>query len=185
MLLGNMYEVNYRMLTMRKLFVLLILTLAISIADAQNSHRLRYWATVSSGVTLREFVFGSSFGAGVTFNPNDFIFSARYIRISSLKQSEIDYPFDRLNEFSILAGLSFDKGNMFYGISAGPGLVKGHFNGLRGNQAFTSVSLSLDAFTLYRLTSSVGMGLTGFANLNKEQSYFGLWLSVHVGSFED
>lgn len=170
---------------MRKLFVLLILIFYVSMTDAQDSHRLRYWSTIGSGFTLREFVFGSSFGAGVTFNPNDFIFSARYIRISSLKQSEIDYPFDRLNEFSILAGLSFDKGNMFYGISVGPGLVKGHFNDLRANEAFTTVSFSFEAFSLYKISSSFGMGLSAFANLNKEQPYFGLWLSVHVGSFEN
>jgi hypothetical protein len=101
-----------------------------------------------------------------------------------MKQSEVDYPFDRLNEFSILAGLTMDKGRMFYGISAGPGLVKGHFNDLRANEAFTAVSLSMEAFTLYRITSSFGMGMSAFANLNKEQPYYGLWLSVHVGSFE-
>jgi hypothetical protein len=168
---------------MRKLSVLLILAMAISIANAQDSQSLRYWSTVGSGFTLREFVFGSSFGAGVTFNPNDFIFSARYIRISTLKQSEMDYPFDWLGEFSILTGLSFDKGNMFYGISVGPGLVKGHFNDLRSNKAFTSVSFSLEAFSLYKISSSFGMGLSAFANLNKEQPYFGAWLSVHVGSF--
>jgi hypothetical protein len=169
---------------MRKLFVILLLTFIVFNADAQESNRLRYWSTVGTGFTLREFVFGSSFGAGVTFNPNDFIFSARYLRISSLKQSEIDYPFDWLNEFSILAGLSFDKGNMFYGISAGPGLVKGHFNDLRANEAFTSVSFSFEAFSLYKISDSFGMGLSAFANLNKEQPYYGLWLSVHVGSFK-
>ena len=169
---------------MRKLIILLILTFSLSVSYAQESNRLRYWSTFGSGYTLREFVFGSSFGAGVTFNPNDFIFSAKYLRISSLKQSEVDYPFDRLNEFSILAGLSFDKGNMFYGISAGPGLVKGHFDDLRANKAFTSVSFSFEAFSLYKISSSFGMGLSAFANLNKEQPYYGLWLSVHVGSFE-
>jgi hypothetical protein len=168
---------------MRKLIVLLILTFNVFMADAQESNRLRYWSTFGSGFTLQEFVFGSSFGAGVTFNPNDFIFSARYLRISGMKQSEVDYLFDRLNEFSILAGLTMDKGRMFYGISAGPGLVKGHFNDLRANEAFTAVSLSFEAFTLYKISSSFGMGLSAFANLNKEQPYYGLWLSVHLGSF--
>jgi hypothetical protein len=169
---------------MRNLFVILLLAFIASNTDAQDSQRLRYWSTVGTGFTLHEFVFGSSYGAGVTFNPNNFIFSARYIRISSLKQSEIDYPFDRLNEFSILAGLTMDKGRMFYGISAGPGLVKGHFNDLRANEAFTAVSLSFEAFTLYKISSSFGMGLSAFANLNREQPYYGLGLSVHVGSFK-
>lgn len=145
--------------------------------------KTRFWGTAGYGYALREYFAGNSIGGVFTFNPDWVTVSARYIHAQRGKRIQPEVPLERLSEISLLIGFSNARDPIYYGISAGPGLVHGVYNEVRAHESFSVLNVSFGGHSFYRLTHPLALGIYAFGNVNAEQSYFGLWITLNIGFY--
>jgi hypothetical protein len=156
-------------------------------AYSRQSRGVKYWGTVGAGLAFSEGFLANGLGAAFTYKPGGIHFSARFVAADRLPGYLLDgkAPLDRLQDLSMLVGVSQEDENTIFLISAGPGLVDGKFNELRNNRVFGVIGLSLEAQAILKLGRSLGVGAYLFSNFNKEAFYVGILLSIQVGHFRN
>lgn len=146
-----------------------------------------YWINLGFGGSSFEFATGFSFSHQTQREHG--LLSIRFIHNEKL--SLFSSPAETLWDFGILYGI-MNKGT--YGmvsISGGGSIVGGVRKGelLEGEwfsskytrKNFTSVGIPLESQLMLTPSPFFGIGLYGFANLNPEQSYFGILLNLQIG----
>ncbi|MBA4159794.1 MAG: hypothetical protein H0X65_20345 [Gemmatimonadetes bacterium] len=111
------------------------------------------------------------------------------VRTAATGEFELLGPADELWDVGLLYGRATPPGTFHAALGAGVALVRGT---LRGGGGFgppereeripTTVGLPVELQLFWRPTTILGLGIYGFANANREQSFAGAALSVQLGS---
>jgi hypothetical protein len=141
---------------------------------------------------------GISYGASLNYR----VTSISMLTFRFIKSEELDgllstkTPNESLNEFSFLYGIYYKTKKSLLSISAGGGVIYGTlrgdflaviYNGWFSSTQyyeeikFSAVSLPLQAQLLWTPTDSYGIGLYGYANINKNKRIVGCMLSIAIG----
>lgn len=102
---------------------------------------------------------------------------------------------DAVSDFGVLYGRAVEAENGFASIAAGIAGVNGSYDedgpqilcGFLGEceldppEKFTTIGLPLDVQLMWRPIGYVGIGLSGYANLNAKASFAGVSLSLQIG----
>lgn len=98
---------------------------------------------------------------------------------------EDDQLTNSIDEYALLYGKSFDNGA--YSFSAGISKLTGkdHINGL---EEFSVYGFPMEFYWRIAQLKNIGfeninLGLTSIANINKEQSFIGIYFSLSIGSY--
>jgi hypothetical protein len=111
------------------------------------------------------------------------------VRTAATGEFELLGPADELWDVGLLYGRATPPGTFHAALGAGVAVVRGT---LRGGGGFgppereeripTTVGLPVELQLFWRPTTILGLGIYGFANANREQSFAGAALSVQLGS---
>jgi hypothetical protein len=134
-----------------------------------------YWLAGGLGVGSEDFA--GSLNASYQFGAN----------VVSLRTGVTAGLFDQgFNDYALLYGRATEPAGKRYHASAGVGL--GLVDGCRGGSVFsdcrsiqTVVGLPMELQLFWRPGSLLGLGLYGFANLNRSRSFAGVTLGLQAG----
>lgn len=168
---------------------LVFLLLTKTISHAQKTHQNNYWL----GVGLGKSQFPSGMVAlGYEFTNKPTILIARYTDNRELFSD--NRPGILGKEIAILYGLKAGKFRLSTGISSVWGTNRGKYLStigdplLYGSHYYESVRYSTVGLPaeirFITSTDDVGIGITGFGNLNGKRSFAGLNISFYVGQMK-
>lgn len=134
-----------------------------------------FWLGVGLGVGSEDFA--GSLNGSYQFGAN----------VVSLRTAATAGLFDRgFNDYAVLYGRGTRPAGERYHVSVGAGLSLG--DGCQGGSVFsdcrsiqTVVGFPIEVQLFWRPGSVVGLGLYGFANLNRSQSFAGVTLGLQLG----
>lgn len=164
--------------------------------SSQSVRSNTYWLNLGEGFSL----FGISLGAGLTYQSNDRVLSARYI-YSYEYQSVFTGPApDKFQEeICLLYGLDitsteWDFTSVAFGLSYIRGRDRGRFlyavKGPLGRTdwyeeiSISTIGISFEAQAFWRPLRFFGMGTTVFANVTRSNFLIGVLLSLQLGKLE-
>ena len=154
--------------------------------DAQTSGpgETAFWASVGMGSSS----LGTTRGLGLSYRRSHHLISARGLDVGSSESSDPLGTGARteLTEIGLMYGVGASGERSWRSISGGIGLVEGERSGTEdpdeAGESFGAVaSLMLEAQLTFIASDAVGFGVTGFANVNSEDSFAGVMVSAHVG----
>lgn len=144
-------------------------------ASSPMSRRDTYW--LGAGLGLGSEDFGAQLNASYQSGAN--LLSLRIASTAGLFEDEI-------TDYGLLYGRATRAAGERYQLGAALGVAVvdgcrggGVFSGCQDVSAVIGLPLELQAF--WRPGKTVGLGLYGFANLNRSRSFAGLTLSLQVG----
>lgn len=120
---------------------------------------------------------GLATGFTVTYQPSALLFSVRVAGVWNV------FAGDLLGDVAILAGLGTRGSSSHISFSVGPALTGGTLRAYsRDSTSFGSrLGAALQVQLLGLPVESLGLGVTGFADLNAHRSFGGLMFSLAVG----
>jgi hypothetical protein len=91
-----------------------------------------------------------------------------------------------LNDYSFLYNRVFNSSALLISFGGGLGIVTGHishglFSDEDPEEIAPIIGLPFEARLFFRPLSFLGLGLFGFANINEEESFYGITLSLALG----
>ena len=129
---------------------------------------------------------GLSLGLGVSYSINNNIFTLRYIGADELNFQfigvhpfENDSPQEKIRDIGILYGRSFPNGNKLLSFSVGISYLKcikrgKKISGYKFNRKdIATISFPFEVQVISFVSKRFGFGLTGYVNLNKQESIYG------------
>ena len=147
-----------------------------------SPHSDRAWLTIGAGIgntggDNTPFSFGLAGGIGLTYQPGVVLFTARTAGMWNPFQG------DFLGDVALLAGAGTRGQQSHASLAVGPALADGDLRFFRSTHStfHSRLGLGIQAQILGLPLSAVGLGLTGFANLNSRQSFGGVMLSLGFG----
>ena|ERR1051326_4207391 len=158
--------------------------------DSSSNHRSdAYWFHAGIGASS----LGLAEGLGISYRTGSNLLS---LRLDFAQEINIFGPSPQLIEadIALLYGISTASSKVQLSASTGIGMVSGIRRGryLGGTpffitlseyekDSYRAVSLPIEVQTCFRLSSYIGIGLYGFAELNHEQSFAGGLLCLEFG----
>lgn len=166
--------------------VLLVLcAVGTNLAQAQaapvSPTRSRYWLNLGAGAgRAGEGYFAGtalSGGLGLTYQPSLLLFSTRVVGIWNPVRGDI------LRDAAVLVGVGTRGQVSHASIAVGPALTSGNVGVFREDStSFSSrIGAAIQVQVLSLPLEGIGLGITGFANLNSHQSFGGVMLSLGFG----
>lgn len=152
--------------------------------DTSNHGKAKhYWVNAGFGFSSPQFRDGIPFSMGMSFS-----YQTGKSLISLRSVYNIDVSFNIFGGPPPLAETAWDIGVLYgriakasYGfasISGGVSIV----GGLRAEEgSFLNAGIPIEGQLFWTPTSLVGVGIYGFANLNKERSFAGALLCIQIG----
>lgn len=187
----------HQMFDKRKLLlVMLICVLLHYNVNAQDKGNKRdekyFWFNPGLGFGLRgnTNTLGGTFGGNISYQ-----FGANLISIRSVYNDEMlplfAHPHENFWDVGILYGRNIKTENKFTSIEIGIGVTSGVKRGRKLYQYFLSawyerlyyitIGIPIECQLLWMPTSFWGMSITGFANLNRKNSFGGILFSIPFG----
>ena len=120
---------------------------------------------------------GLASGLSITYQPGPVLFTTRIAGVWNFLQGDL------VGDVGLLVGLGTRGRRSHASISVGPALTGGNLRTFWGDSTSFSSRLGA-AFQVQVLAlpfTTMGVGITGFANLNSHQSFGGLMISFAVG----
>lgn len=172
---------------MKKLILILINLLIIiqfAFGQIKSKAEKNLWGTIAGGRS--NIGLGASFSLNFRLNKNVFT-----IQFQGAEEFAIlDKKLESIEETSLLYGRLFQLGNTSLIISTGISSIYGmkkfqylhqNYTYLDDYKEFTAIGLPIKLHYSIFSNSSFGLGLEGFANLNKERSACGASLVLRIG----
>lgn len=158
-------------------------------AYSQNTSENRYWL----GIGLGKSQFPSGMVAfGYDFNNKPTLITARYTFNGEILSDNL--PGIKVSEFGMLYGLRTGKFSFSTGLSGVWGTNRGKYISsdpdplISGSNIYESVkytTIGVPAeIRFITSTNDVGIGVTGFGNINAKRSFFGINVSVYIGKMK-
>ncbi|RYE19821.1 MAG: hypothetical protein EOP45_12025 [Sphingobacteriaceae bacterium] len=166
-----------------------LLCLTTTIGYSQKADRNNYWF----GVGLGKSQFPSGMIAlGYEFVNKPTLVTARYTFNGQILSNNV--PGIMVSEFGLLYGLKSGKFRFSTGLSGVWGINRGKYlssdpdpliNGTQIYEKIKYTTIGLPAeIRFITSTKDVGIGVTGFGNLNGKRSFVGLNLSFYIGQMK-
>lgn len=120
---------------------------------------------------------GLASGISITYQPGPVLFTTRLAGVWTIFQG------DFVGDVGVLVGLGTRGRRSHASIAVGPALTGGNLRTFWADSTSFSSRLgaALQVQVLALPFTTMGVGLTGFANLNSRQSFGGLMISLAVG----
>lgn len=158
----------------------------LSTSPAQERVQFRgSWLTVGFFFLGGEEPFFSSHSAvvdiGYNYQVNASLFSLRFVQTGNLCWT---CDMSESWEISILYGRSTISDDFHASVAGGLGLArvdKNKGSPDREGNVVTAVSGAIQAQIFLQVSRSMGVGLNGFANINFQESFYGVTLNLHLG----
>jgi hypothetical protein len=158
-------------------------------AYCQNIFDHKYW--LGLGIGKSQFPSGMM-ALGYEFINKPTLVTARYTFNGEIFSDNV--PGIMVSEFGLLYGLKSGKFRFSTGLSGVWGINRGKYFGsypdplIYGTQIYEKIryaTIGLPAeIRFITSTNDVGIGVTGFGNLNAKRSFVGLNLSVYIGKMK-
>lgn len=162
-----------------------------SILLAQNSTKdfqpKRVWMNIGTGPTNRTIILAVT----ASYSASNLVYS---VRLSGFKEKNEKFIDDtkssqlfQFREYALMMGYISRNDFLFFSVTGGISLIEGK-EGLTNYaqdtyrlNSFIYPALSLELNFGYTPLRLVGVGITGYANLNKVDNIFGILISLQIG----
>ncbi len=143
----------------------------------QSQHSVQFWLNAGWGIGT---TFGNGSAAltvGLSIQFNKHLFTLRAYRVAEV--------FDNFYDIGLLYGRATSTRSFQFSLAAGLSLVKGE-QGVRVSEGisveeFSTIGIPIELQANWELTNFIGLGITGFANLNPAQSFAGITINLLIG----
>jgi len=133
-----------------------------------------FWLNGGLGVGASEKREGIALGANFSYQRNQHLFS---LRTALFAEFELFGQGGGFVDAGLLYGRIAKGDYGFASISGGPGIVHGNPN----SEEVTTIGLPLETQLFFTPFSFLGIGFTGFANINPQEPFYGGLVSVQIG----
>lgn len=148
-------------------------------ASGGDYTRKPYWISAGAGFSSEWFAAGAGISRSIAGGTATFRFTAISEESSVQPASDSDgSDLDEASVLGILYGPIYENRPFLLTVAAGPGLTSGRidqYNGMRYQKKdFSLPSLAFEAQCFTAVFKSLNVGIVGFGNVNKEQSFWGI-----------
>jgi hypothetical protein len=178
------------MINRKRTFIVLLVAMCACTLQAQLVHpssdyRHPWWVNLGGGGAMIGSDFTMTAGAIYSYQFESTILSARILgltnenpTIQEIHSATTNYKFA---DYGILYGPIWHFGDWYVVVTGGIGLVRAAYDRPSGISTVTSFSVPLEAQLGYRISSTIGVGLYPYANINTEQSFWGILACAQLG----
>jgi|GEM_PF-2436186 len=157
----------------------------LSLRSQDHPHNNPWWVNLGAGPSFVGNTFSMNGGMVYCYQFEQTIISARIIGITNnnptvqqIDKSSIVY---KMADYGILYSPFWQKGELYFSIGAGLGLVRAAYVTPLSITTNSSISLPLEVEWFWRPTRFVGIGAYTFVSLNFEKQLYGILLCTQLG----
>lgn len=144
--------------------------------ETSNSE-LKYWIQAGNSVTT----LGPGINGGITFDFNNHVLSLRTV------STDMNYGTETW-DVALLYGRSMTYQSLYFSAGVGASVIGGKsysrlFGSENSTKIETTMGFPLEGRVSWEPTGFVALGVYSFANVNTEQPFGGIGLSIRLGNF--
>lgn len=143
----------------------------------QSHHNSQFWLNVGGGIgTLGNE--SAAITAGISIQLDKNLFTLRAYRVAGNLVED-------LYDIGLLYGRAISTESAQFSYAAGLSLVKGEKGVIVSNgitaERISTIGIPIELQANWELTNFIGLGITGFVNLNRAQSFAGITINLLIG----